>query len=168
MRIVLVVHHLAQLHKAQIRSGDGAATQNAGHQTLPQSPVEHLQRNSQLESQNFRRRRRPAYCQRATSSELLGKSKREPHILQFRLQNQTDYVPPVNTKTIYDASHARFKQGTPNLHVLNFDGKIKNAEDRTAQGGTALVIKRSWGSSQVDHGIPLLTCPQTAEVIVGM
>ena len=167
VRIVLVIHHLPQLLKAQVRRG-AAATQNAAHQTLVQSRVEHLQRYSQLESQSFCHHRRPAHRQRATSAEFLGQSKREPHVLQFRLQRLTDHVPPVDAKAIHNASHAGFKQVTPNLQVLNFDGEVENAEDRTAQRGTPFVIKGLWGASQVDHRIPMLTCPRTVEVIVGM
>jgi hypothetical protein len=69
---------------------------------------------------------------------------------------------------VHNASHAEFKPGTPNLQVLNFDGKVENAEDRTAQRDTPFAIKRFWGSSQVDHRMPMLTCPRTVEAIVGM
>jgi hypothetical protein len=48
-------------------------------------------------------------------------------------------------------------QLTPNLQVLNFDGKVENTGDWAVERDTPLVIKRLWGSTQVDYRIPRLT-----------
>ena len=50
----------------------------------------------------------------------------------------------------YLSFRAELKQVTPNLQVLDFDGRVEDTEDPTAQLGTPFVIERFWGSSEVD------------------
>jgi hypothetical protein len=84
------------------------------------------------------------------------------------LQKHADDVPPVDAKAVHNAPQAGFKQRTPNLHILDFDSQVENAEHWAAQRGTLFVIKRFWGSSQIDRQVPTLTSPRAVEVIVGM
>ena len=141
VRIALVVHDLPQLLKAQIRRRP-APPQNAAHQTLSQAAVKHLQRYSQLQPQSFRRHRQPACHQLRHPLSFSARRSASRTSCNSGCSSQTDHIPPIDAKAVHNASHAGRKQVTPNLQVLNFNGKIENAEDRTAQRRTPFVDKK--------------------------